>query len=101
MTKNPLINALSATLYISIVAFIMSSMEKSSSNLGHSVLVPIAMLSLFVLSAAVMGYIFCYRPLQLLVDGKKLEALHLFLKTVGIFAIITVSIFSTLFIIAR
>lgn len=101
MTKNPLINALSATLYISVVAGVMSSMEKSPSNLDHSVLVPIAMLSLFVLSAATMGYIFCYKPILLLVEGKKVDALHLFLKTVGIFAVITLFFFCTMFIIAR
>lgn len=100
MTKNPLVNALSATLYISVVAFIMSSMEKTSGP-DHSVLVPVAMLSLFVLSAALMGFIFCYKPILLLIEGEKVEALNLFLKTVGIFAVITVSIFFALFISTR
>lgn len=100
MTENPLINALSATLYISIVAFIMSSMEKSPGP-DHSVLVPIAMLSLFVLSAAIMGYIFCYKPIQLLVEGEKTESIQLFLKTVGIFASITILVFFVLFVIKK
>lgn len=70
MTKNPLINALSATLYISVVASGMFFTEKSPEPV-YPVLVGIAMLSLFVLSAAVTAYIFCYKPVQLLVEGKK------------------------------
>lgn len=54
-----------------------------------------------MLSALVMGYIFCYKPIQLLVEGKKVEALNLFLKTTGLFALVTLSIFFILFVTAR
>ena len=89
MTKNPFINSVSALLYIVIVASVMffGVNHKESVN---SVIVPITMLSVFTLSAAVMGYIFLYHPIMFYFDGKKKEAINLFLKTLGSFAIITV-----------
>lgn len=44
------------------------------------------MLSLFVLSAAVMGYLFLSEPLYLLLENRKREAIVFFAKVVGIFA---------------
>lgn len=66
-------------------------------NPDNGVLVGIAMLSLFVLSAAVMGYFFFFQPLQLYLDGEKKQAVNLFIKTVGIFACITALVFSIIF----
>lgn len=88
MTKNPVLNALAAIGYIVTVALVMYFGTK---NLGpeDSVLAPIALLSLFTLSAAVMGYIFLYQPFILYFDNKKKAAMDLFIKTVGSFAAIT------------
>jgi hypothetical protein len=55
-------------------------------------IMPIIMLSLLVLSVAVMAYIFGYQPLVLFLDNKKKEAISLFLKTVGIFGGITLGV---------
>ena len=88
MTKNPFINAASATLYIIIIALVMYFGTKNVPQ-NASIIGPIAALSLFTLSAAVMGYIFCFQPVQLYLDGKKKEAINIFLQTVGIFAVIT------------
>ncbi len=63
----------------------------------HSVLVPMAMLSLFVLSAAAMAYFFFSKPIQLYLDGEKKEAMDLLLKTILVFAGITFSIFTAIF----
>ncbi|MEK7176936.1 MAG: hypothetical protein AAB719_01395 [Patescibacteria group bacterium] len=52
----------------------------------ETILMPILMLSLFVLSAAVMGYLFVYEPLRLHLDNQRQEAVSFFLKTVGTFA---------------
>lgn len=90
MTKNPALNALAATIYIVIISCVM--FYGTTHVKGNSVLAPIAVVSLFTLSAAVMGYIFCYQPLQLYLDGKKKDAIDLFLKTVGIFAVVTTAI---------
>jgi hypothetical protein len=62
-----------------------------------SVIAPIAALSLFTLSAAVMGYIFFYQPLQLFLEGKKKAGVDLFVRTTMIFAGVTVVILIILF----
>ena len=95
MTKNPFINAFAATLYITAVASLMfyGTEHKASVN---SVIVPIAVVSLFTLSAAIMGYLFLYQPFQLYLDGKKKHAIDLFLQTVAVFAGITVLVFALL-----
>jgi hypothetical protein len=92
MTRNPLINAISASIYISIVVSIMTYGEKIVPN-AAGIIVPMAFLSLFVLSAALMGYIFFYKPMQMYFDGNKKEALSLFIKTVTFFALITIILF--------
>lgn len=96
MTKNPVLNALSALLYIGVVASIMFYGEHSSLK-SPGLIVPVAMLSLFTLSAVVMGYIFFYQPIMLYLDGKKKQAVDLFPKTAGTFAGITLIIFLILY----
>jgi hypothetical protein len=96
MTKNPLINALVALVYISLVASVTFYAPKHTGPVNSPV-APIAAISLFTLSAAVMAYLFGYQPAQLYFDGKKKQAVSLFLKTVGIFAAFTVIIL-TLFL---
>lgn len=88
MTKNPYLNALAALGYITIVAsFMFFGMEHSGPD--NSVIIPIAMLSLFTFSAAMMSYIFFYQPVMLYLDGKKKEAVDLFTKTLLTFGCIT------------
>ncbi len=94
MNRNPILNALLASVYIALVAsFITSLPQLVGPDEQKSVLNPIAMLSLLTLSVAVMGYLFCYQPIQLLVEGKKGEATQLFLKTLGSFALLTLIAF--------
>src|SRR5690349_3634897 len=88
MTKNPFVNALAASIYIIIVALVMNVGMKMAPH-GDTWLAPVGIISLFTLSAAVMGFIFCYSPAMLYFDGKKKIALQLFLQTVGCFAIFT------------
>ena len=96
VTKNPLINASLAALYITLVASVMFYGTEHTTPV-HSVIVPITILSLFSLSAAVMGYLFASQPLQLYLDGKKKEAVNLFLQTVVIFAGVTIILLTALF----
>lgn len=96
MTKNPLYNAVGATLYITLVACVMTWGSKFAPK-DVMPLTPIAVLSLFTLSAAVMGYIFCFEPGQLYFSGKKKEAVTLFLQTVLAFACLTALAFVLLF----
>ncbi len=89
MTKNPLINAASASAYILLVVTIMNYISQTLSNKPDTFGAPLFVISMFTLSAAVMAYLFLFQPLQLLIDGKKKAALNLFAQTVGIFAAIT------------
>ena len=92
MTKNPFINALGAAGYVSIlVTFIFNSPKFITDNeLG--MMAHILFLSLFVVSAALMGYLFVYSPVRLLIEGKQAEATKLFLSTVAFFALIILSL---------
>lgn len=92
MTKKPIYNALVAFIYIVAIVFIVN-WAGNNEILETSLLMPIMMLSLFVLSAAVMAYLFLYQPVMLYLDGKKKDAVSLFMKTLLIFAMLPLSIF--------
>src|SRR3972149_5492534 len=96
MTRNPLINALTAVLYIFIIAFVIFYGTKNMSP-ANSFFAPVAMISLFTLSAAMMGYFFLYQPAQLYFDGKKKIAVNLFIQTLISFGVITALLVSLLF----
>ncbi len=101
MTQNPLYNALLASGYIVLVVTIMTSFVDKADGPEQGILLPLTVLSLFVLSAAVMSYIFFYQPIMLYMDGKKTEAVNLFLKTIGFFAGITILLVLALFLLGR
>ncbi len=84
-----MINALAAEAYITGVASFMFFAEKYMSEEPDTIFAPIFMLSLFVLSAAVMAYIFCLWPLKLYLDGEKEAGVKLFLQTLMSFAAFT------------
>jgi hypothetical protein len=89
MSKNPIINALGASAYIILIVTLMNFIMKTQSHKPDTIFAPMTVLSLLTLSAAVMIYVFFYQPLQFLIDGKKKEALNLFVKTIGVFAAFT------------
>jgi len=93
MTKNPLYNALLASGYVGLVIICIFGASKIVGNEAESLLFPIAGLSVFVLSAAIMAYLFFYQPVLMLIDGERPAAIRLFLRTVGIFAATTALIF--------
>lgn len=96
MTKNPIYNALAAEGYIALIGFIMYYGTEYAPK-APSFIAPVAVISLFTLSAAVMGYIFCYTPAILYFDGKKKAAVELFLQTVAGFAVMTMGLLVLLF----
>lgn len=51
---------------------------------------PVVALSVFVLSAAVMGYLFVGETLQLYLNGEKKQAVSFFASTVLCFAVLTI-----------
>ena len=96
MSKNPLVNGLTASAYIFLIVSVMNWGTKMVSR-PNSFMAPVAVVSLFTLSAAVMGYLFCYQPGMLYFDGKKKQAIRLFLQTVGIFGGFTAIVLLLLF----
>lgn len=103
MLKNPFINAFAASSYILIVVVIMNLMTQhlmtqQLSNKPDTFFVPVTVLFMLTLSVAVMGFLFFYQPLLLVIEGKKKEAINLFIKTVGIFAVFTIFVLILLFL---
>jgi hypothetical protein len=92
----PLLHALVAFGYICLVASLMFYGQPFVRQ-EDAVIMPIAALSLLTLSASVMSYLFLYIPLAQLLCGKKVEALHFFLKTVSYFAVLTFFVFVIMF----
>jgi hypothetical protein len=84
--KKPFLYASGAAFYIAIVVTILQTASYVFKDQSGTMLVPMAMLSMFVLSAAIMGYLFLSEPLYLLVENHKQEAIAFFAKTVGFFA---------------
>jgi len=97
MTKNPILNALAAIVYIVLIATIMFYGTRNIPGPDNSPLAPIVALSVFTLSAAVMGYLILLSPLRLYLDGKKKEGVNLFVQTIAAFAVITAIAISLLF----
>ncbi len=95
MSKNPIINALGASVYIVIIVSVINFF--SQTHKGDTAGTPLLVLSLFTLSAAIMAYLFFYQPLLLLIDGQKKQAINLFIRTVGVFAFFTVVVLILLF----
>ena len=93
--KKPFIFALAAALYVVVIVLVVFVVTSALKAHNDTIIIPMAMLSLFVLSAAVMGFLFLSEPLSLLVANKKKEAVVFFAKITGVFAVF-VAIFATL-----
>ena len=100
MSSNPYLNAVLASAYIISVASVMYFGEQLVER-EPSVLIPIVVLSLLVLSVTVMGYLFFYQPVQLFMAGRTAEASAFFLKTVAAFALITFVFLALLYLYPR
>lgn len=94
--KNPYINSVCAEVYIILIISIMNLIAKPNTPDTGFGFEGIAALSLFVLSASIMGYLFLGEPFQLYLNGEKQQAVSFFAKTVGSFAVITVLAFVVL-----
>lgn len=93
ITRYAFINALGTALYVIIVASFIYLAGEGVFGVGKTIFVPIAMLMLFVFSAAFTGTLVFGRPIMWYLDGKKREALSLLVYTLGIFLIITIIVF--------
>ncbi len=97
MTKKPFINALVAAAYIFLVVTAMNVVTQPLRDKPDTFMAPVTVLFVLTLSVAVMAYLFFYQPLLMFIDGKKKEAVNLFIKTVGIFALLTAIVLGLLF----
>jgi hypothetical protein len=97
MTKNPYINALIAGLYIVFIVLLITYGPAHVRNKPDTIFAPMAALSLLVFSASFMGYTFFFNPVQMYLDGHKREAVALFTRTLGVFAVITAIVIAVAF----
>jgi nitrogen fixation/metabolism regulation signal transduction histidine kinase len=87
--KNAVFNALATVLYIIAVGFFMYYGSLVKIGRTNTMLVPIALLLLLVLSAAITGFLIFGKPALMYIDGKKKEAISLLTYTLTFFSIIT------------
>ncbi len=89
MKWNPYINGLAASAYVWCVALLISHIASLHHDTPDTVVGSVSALSLVVFSASVMAFLFFYRPVQLLIENKKKEALRFFAATLFTFGLLT------------
>jgi hypothetical protein len=99
--KKALFNALATSLYIMLVGSFMYYGSSIKIGKTSEFLAPIALLSLFVFSAALTGFLIFGKPALMYIDGKKKEALSLLAYTLGFFSITTFITIILLVILSR
>lgn len=93
IVRNAFINALGTALYVVVVASFIYSLQGVFPKETNTVFIPIAMLLLFVFSAAFTGMLVFGKPIMMYLDGKKKEAFSLIGYTLGILLLITFLVF--------
>ncbi|MDB5244225.1 MAG: hypothetical protein JWN18_95 [Parcubacteria group bacterium] len=101
MSTNPFVNALLAAGYISLLVTLIFNSPYFISDNELGMIAPVIMLSLLVLSVSLMGYLFFYQPVILLIEHKPKEATALFFRTVVSFAVITLCIALAWFLLGK
>jgi len=87
-----------AFFYIFSIVELLFNGEKFFGDIGPSVMAPILMLMLLVLSVAVMGMLFFAKPVMMYIDNQKKEAVKMLGYTVGWFLLLLIVVIFTLFI---
>jgi len=88
--KSPsLKNAFFAASYIIFIVVALTLATEPLRDKDDTLFTPVVVLSVLTLSVAVMAYLFFYDPMLLFLEGKRREAVDVFLKTVFIFGIFT------------
>lgn len=86
MTLTPFRNAFAAAAYIVVIVSGISSLEFLDGQ-EDTILIPMTMLSLLTLSAAIMGFLFFFEPIRLSMNKEhREEGLRFLAKTIGFFA---------------
>ncbi len=88
--KRAFIDSVGTAVYIILVVSLIFSLQRFFPEIEDSMIIPIAMLLLFVCSAAITGFLVFGKPAMLYIDGKKREAVSLLGYTLGILVLITI-----------
>ena len=94
--KRAFIDAVGTAAYIILVVSLIFSLQAFSQEPEETIIIPIAMLLLFVCSAAITGFLVFGKPAMLYIDGKKKEAVLLLGYTLAILFLITIAAFISL-----
>lgn len=86
MIKSPYISALLASSYIVLLVSGVYFTSKYESEVRFEIVLPMIVLSILVMSVAIMAYLFFFRPLVLLLENKVKESARHFLTTLFSFA---------------
>ncbi len=90
--KRAFLNSVGTAAYIILVVSFIFSL-RFFSEAEDTIIIPIAMLLLFVCSAAITGFLVFGKPVMLYIDGKKRDAVSLLGYTLGILVLITIIAF--------
>lgn len=93
------VNVVLTVAYVFLVALFLNSAETIFSNLGKTILIPIVMLLLFIFSASICGFLMLGRPILWYLEGKKREAVELFIYSLGMLFLILIAVFIVMILI--
>ena len=99
--KRAFLDSVGTFAYIILVVLFMFFLKSFFPELEDIIIIPIAMLLLFVCSAAITGFLVFGKPIMLYIDGKKKEAISLLGHTLGMLFLITVIAFIFLIVYAK
>ncbi len=98
ITKYAIINSVSTGAYVVLVGLFFNMGHALFGNKPDTFMAPIFMLMLLVFSAALCGSLVFGRPILWYLDGKKKEAVELFIATIGMIFILAIVAFIGLFL---
>ena len=93
--KRAAINAVGTAIYVVLIVLFIFSLQIFQKE-EDIIIIPMAMLLLFVCSAAITGFLVFGKPIMLYIDGKKREAVSLLGYTLGVLVLITIIFFALL-----
>jgi len=93
--KRAVIDAVGTAIYVVLIVSFIFSLQIFQKE-EDIIIIPMAMLLLFVCSAAITGFLVFGKPIMLYIDGKKREAVSLLGYTLGVLVLITIIFFALL-----
>lgn len=92
LIQRSFLNALGTGLYVVLVALLARNAQNIFGQ-KDSIIDPIAILMVFVLSAAVTGSLVLGKPVLMYANNQKTEAVKLFLYTIAWLVLLTIIVF--------